>query len=215
MYRGAERENAPNTAGALPTTTEYQMSNSGGFDDSFEDMTAGEALDPDGTLYADTLTVAATFSSLETIADFVQQKAARSNLSFKRTWELMLAIDEICSNIIAHTLPTDEDRKISLTWTLEDGVVLMTLSDNGIAFNPLSVPPAEREEIEETRFLGGMGSYLIEKMVDSISYERKNHANLLTIRKMLKKERNGRITSRQNGKPDCRSNRSSRQGGIE
>jgi len=126
------------------------------------------------------------FTSMEFISDFIQQKAQESNLSFKKAWELILAIDELCFNTIVHT-PSEEDNKIKIIWKDYKKYVVIHLLDNGHPFNPLSIPPGEIRILEEGKRLGGMGPYLIEKMVDEVSYKRENGYNCLIIKKYKKK----------------------------
>lgn len=132
----------------------------------------------------DVFVVKATPSCLELVSDYVQRKAQETRLSFKRTWELMLAVDEICFNITSHAFPDKSDgRMIKIAWKKNEEHVVILLSDNGIPFNPLKVPVNESEVFEENRLLGGMGPYLIEKMVDEVSYKRENGFNCLIIKK--------------------------------
>ncbi|HOJ41136.1 MAG TPA: ATP-binding protein, partial [bacterium] len=107
------------------------------------------------------------------------------------TWEVMLAIDEICCNIIAHARPLGGQHALYLTWQDEPEAVTIFVSDKGIPFNPLLPCTEEKEVLEENRRLGGMGPHLIEKMLDKVSYRRENGFNHLCLCK-FKSRRNNR-----------------------
>lgn len=134
-----------------------------------------------------TLVVKTNFGSLELIGDFIQARAHAARLGFKKTWEIMLALDEICCNIISHAKPEQKDRKIKITWKQEPDSTTILLADNGPPFNPLEISPEEIEVLEENKRLGGMGPYLIQKMLDVVTYKRNNGVNCLFLRKYRKK----------------------------
>jgi len=145
------------------------------------------------------LVVDAQVASLEEIGDFIQQKADESGLSFKRTWELMLAVDEVCSNMIAHAGPDDVECRVETRWKNEPDCVTISISDNAFTFNPLTVAADEEEVSEESKNLGGMGTYLIGKMVDTAEYRREDGMNTVTIRKFKKRNANHRPREQQKG----------------
>ena len=130
-----------------------------------------------------TLVVKANYSSLEEISDFVQGHAETSGLSFKKTWEVMLALDELCCSTISHIGSDDDELKLKILWKQHEKGVTIQISDNGPPFNPLRAAPDEKEVLEENKRLGGMGPYLIEKMLDEIAYKRINGHNVLVLTK--------------------------------
>ncbi len=137
------------------------------------------------------LVVKAAYSSLEAISDFIQSHAEESGLSFKKTWEVMLALDELCCNIISHSDADDDEEEdaeeLRILWKQDPKGVAIQISDDGPPYNPMQVTPGERDVLEENRRLGGMGPYLIEKMLDEVTYKRVNGTNVLTLRKKKRK----------------------------
>ena len=58
----------------------------------------------------------------------------------------------------------------------------ITIADSGKPFNPLvQKPKADREASLEERQMGGLGLLFIRKCLDEVSYQRKNHQNILTL----------------------------------
>ncbi len=124
--------------------------------------------------------------SLEHISDFIQERSLASRLNFKRTWELMLVIDEVCSSIVLHA--KNRESELKLVWKDLETAVEVEIIDEGEDFNPLLQP----EEDNESSELGAMGAYLIDKMVDKACYKRTNGINRTFIGKNKCRKNNGR-----------------------
>ncbi|MDD3725747.1 MAG: ATP-binding protein [Candidatus Ratteibacteria bacterium] len=129
---------------------------------------------------------------LEYISDFIQEKSLGIKLGFKKTWELMLVVDEICSNILSNS-PSDSFLKI--IWKSDDNCVKVEIIDKGWPYNPLESPSDE----DEMCSLGAMGTYMIEKMVDSVDYQRIRDINKVSLTK-YRRQKNNHMKS--NGKGD-------------
>lgn len=155
---------------------------------------------PELTVEKKELCVPAVFSSLEKISDFIQQQAHQSRLSFKKTWELMLVMDELCCSIISHGRSCSGKHVLFLRWKEEPEYITIQLSDNGIPFNPLLPCAEEKEVVEETKRLGGMGPHLIEKMIDGVSYHRENGYNFLCLSKFKGKRNHGNCSGKKGNK---------------
>jgi anti-sigma regulatory factor (Ser/Thr protein kinase) len=112
---------------------------------------------------------------LEGISDFIQERSLFVKLGFKKTWELMLVVDEICSNIISNSASFDSMLKV--TWRYDGNSITVEVLDRGFPYNPLK--PTKEDDEEES--LGAMSTYMIEKMVDSAEYQRINETNRVSI----------------------------------
>ena len=133
------------------------------------------------------IVVKASFPYLEMISDFIRQQAGLSNLGFKKTWELMLAIDEITSNIVSYAASDKDNCKIKVVWKVEKNCITVSIYDNGRPFNPLKIPEEESNLIEENKRLGGMNPELVKKMVDEAFYKRENGLNCVMLKKYTRK----------------------------
>ena len=122
-----------------------------------------------------------TFGGLEVISDFVQKMCSQTKIGFKKTWELMMAIDELCSNLIA--CPYDEGDFIKITWKVDGNKVKIEIEENGSPFNPL-------ENFNEEDNFYGLGPQLVEKMVDEVKYVREKNLNRIILVKKVRKKKN-------------------------
>lgn len=125
----------------------------------------------------DYIVVEASYGSLELISNFIQKKCSLLNLSFKKTWELMLTVDEICSSII--TCRNNDPNIIKVTWENIANSVKIEIIDDGTPFNPLNT--------KETDY--GLGFQVIKEMVDYYEYKRENGYNIVILKKYKRRKK--------------------------
>ena len=75
---------------------------------------------------------------------------------------------------------TDE---ISLT--MNHGTWTITLTDNGVAFDPTTCPEVDTDQVVAERQIGGQGIALLRQIADDIQYRRKDGQNELMIIKNI------------------------------
>lgn len=126
------------------------------------------------------LRLAATLDALEPIRTFVEEAAALAGLDRKRGYRLMLAVDEIATNVITHGY--DEAGLVGdvvIICELDETSVTITLEDDALPFDPFTLAePADLHAPVEERSIGGLGVFLTIRGVDSFLYRRvgaKNH----------------------------------------
>jgi anti-sigma regulatory factor (Ser/Thr protein kinase) len=127
----------------------------------------------------------ATFEArLERLADirrFVEESCRRAGVPDSACFDLKLAVDEACTNIIEHGY---EGRagSISLSCRADGDALSVTIRDRGRAFDPAGVPAADITSPCEERPIGGLGWHLIRSSVDEINYGRDpSGGNRLTL----------------------------------
>lgn len=109
--------------------------------------------------------------------------------------KLEVALEEAVVNIVNYSQATeiglivqrDAPRPASPLDPSRNGrqsVVSITLTDNGVPFDPTSVETDPAKAIDELQ-IGGMGISLLRRIVDELHYERTNEWNQLTIIKYL------------------------------
>lgn len=125
----------------------------------------------------DYILVEANYEGLEFISNFVQNRCLNIRLSFKKSWELMLAVDEICSTII--TCQKNEPNYIKVTWENSGNLIIIKIIDDGTPFNPLNY------HLEDTDY--GLGAKIIYQMIDETFYKRENGLNIITLKKYKRK----------------------------
>ena len=130
------------------------------------------------------LQVDSRLENLEVIADFVATSMKQLGIE-EGTYQVQLAVDEACSNIIKYAY-SDWEGIISIACELQDNEFVITIGDKGSPFDPNSVPPPDMETDWDERSIGGLGIYMMRKLMDEVSYSYDTEkGNRLTMRKKL------------------------------
>jgi len=130
----------------------------------------------DGVL---SLTVQATDENLDKVLSFVEAKMEEMECSFKQINQVALALEEAYVNV-AHYAYTDGGLA-SIELQQDGNVLTITLIDSGKPFDPLSKDEPDITLDAQDRQIGGLGIFLIKKVMTSVSYERKDNQNILTM----------------------------------
>ena len=127
-------------------------------------------------------TFEANFHNLDEIRDFVGEAARQAGFSEKEIYSIQLAADEASTNIIEHAYAGIENGKIEIDCSITGGELKIIMRDNGKSFDPSSVPePNVKADLSE-RKIGGLGMYLMRKLMDDVFYESSPDAgNTLTM----------------------------------
>jgi anti-sigma regulatory factor (Ser/Thr protein kinase) len=133
-----------------------------------------------------TTTFDATFDNLDEIREFVGEAARKAGFSDKEIYAIQLAADEASSNIIEHAYAGVKGGKLEIDLSVSDKEMKITMRDHGKPFDPASVPePNVKADLSE-RKIGGLGMYLMRKLMDEVSYESSvETGNILTMIKRL------------------------------
>ena len=134
----------------------------------------------------ESLRVSATLDSLEKISTFVVDATTRAGLDDHAAWQVQLAVDEAATNIIQHGYNPAIPGIIDIAWRVEHDKLIVTLRDRGRRFNPKDVPAPNIQSPLEEREPGGLGLYLMNKLMDDVHFEfDDDDGNLLTMSKQI------------------------------
>lgn len=142
------------------------------------------------------ITVRGRYTEIRQVCEFVSEGAARAGFDEDAIFQVQLACDEACTNIIEHTYREEDVGDITVSWEIEGKAFVITITDNGEQFNPRDIPPAPipLSPLDEDEFEikeGGLGVYFMRKLMDSVNYSyKKGNGNILTMKKKLPTKRN-------------------------
>jgi len=130
---------------------------------------------------------AAKFEFLDEIRDFVGKIAREGGFSDKDVYNIQLATDEAASNMIEHSYENIPDGVIDLSCGMEGDKLRIVLVDYGEPFDPSAIPMPDLKADLSDRKIGGLGIFLMRKLMDEVHYEPKpDKSNVLT---MIKRKR--------------------------
>jgi anti-sigma regulatory factor (Ser/Thr protein kinase) len=121
-------------------------------------------------------------AEVEDVAELVSQFCATHNLSNQLLVALGVSLDEALSNIIRYAYQDKRDHSILVRLDYESGSVAATVEDDGLPFDPLSVPALDLASPDRDR---GFGIHFIRNLMDDVRYVRKNGINRLKMRKRI------------------------------
>jgi len=127
------------------------------------------------------LIVRAELGALAAIADFLAETLA--GCGDELVFAIQLAVDEACSNTILYGYPDGEPGTITIACTADGETVRVTVTDDGVPFDPLTVPPPRLDIPAEERPIGGLGIHFIRTVMDSVTYAREGGKNVLSMEK--------------------------------
>lgn len=132
------------------------------------------------------ITRAAELESLSVFREFITECCGRHNVPDETVFELKLAVDEACTNVIEHGYKGMDPGSIILSFRIEADRILVSITDFGHVFEPVEAPKPNVEAALEDRPLGGLGLYLIYQIMDNIDYQPSDDGNTLTFTKYIK-----------------------------
>ena len=120
---------------------------------------------------------------LPVLAEKIEQLGDKWELQPNLTMKINLVLEEALSNIIYYAFKDKEIHKIEVSISNKANKLIIEITDDGIPFDPttseqpdISLPASERP-------VGGLGIFLISKIMDTVGYSRKNNLNILTLTK--------------------------------
>ena len=129
------------------------------------------------------LRLAADLENLHAFKAFILEYSGREGLDQGKCRELELATDEILTNIISYAYPEKKGDITVICSVDRDGFFVVEIKDAGVSFNPLeSRDPEPAQNVEDTR-VGGLGLFLVRRMVDRLQYFREGNLNVLRLYK--------------------------------
>ncbi len=101
---------------------------------------------------------------------------------------LKLALDELVSNAIFYSNP-DPDSLIRVSARVTDQTLNLDIVDSGAPFDPFSRQDPDTTLSIAEREIGGLGIYLVNKLIDHTSYQRVDNQNVVRLSINLEKDK--------------------------
>ncbi|NOX34655.1 MAG: ATP-binding protein [Deltaproteobacteria bacterium] len=106
--------------------------------------------------------------NLKCIRSAMADIASKAGISKEVAGNIILAVDEACSNIIRHGYKNDYNRKIDVCFNLMTNLLTISIIDSGIRFDINSIEPRDTSQLKP----GGLGLYIIKQVMDIVEYSR-------------------------------------------
>lgn len=124
-------------------------------------------------------------SQTERLGEFIQQICRQAGLDAPSSTKLNIAVEEAVVNVMNYAYQPDNDGEVRIDASIVENDLVITITDKGQPFDPTAVEAADTSLDAEDRPIGGLGIHLMRRYTDSISYERRNDENVLTLTKHI------------------------------
>lgn len=116
---------------------------------------------------------------------FVEEIGEELSLPAALVMNLNLVLEEAVSNIILYAYPKKFEQNISIEAVKQKDSLIFVITDTGVAFDPTKVDEANITLSAEERPIGGLGIFLIKKIMNEVEYQRIDGVNVFTLKKTL------------------------------
>ena len=96
-----------------------------------------------------------------------------------------VALDELLANDISYGMAGRENGSLMVEVELDQERVTVTITDNGPEFDPFRQALPDTTLSVEDRPIGGLGIFLVQKLMDEVAYERRDGNNVVKLVKRL------------------------------
>lgn len=136
-------------------------------------------------ILTETLTLHNDISEVPQLNDFIEAVAERLGIEPSTALQLQLAVEEAVVNVMDYAYPPDSVGEVSVATTSDGQCLKIVITDSGVPFDPTEQEKADISLSVEERQIGGLGILLVNEIMDTVSYERKDGKNVLTLTKQL------------------------------
>jgi serine/threonine-protein kinase RsbW len=126
------------------------------------------------------ITVPARFENLALIGEFIVTVARRAGFDEKGVFNVQLAADEACTNVMEHAYE-EQDGQVRVACVLHPDRLEIGVHDTGRRFDPTKVPPPDLDAPLEDRETGGLGLHFMRAVMDDVRFEFNKSGNHLTM----------------------------------
>lgn len=130
------------------------------------------------------LRMPATLENLETVISFIRTQLCAVDCPHGIQTKIYIAAEEVYVNI-AHYAYDDPPGEVFIRCEVDASVMTLVFSDRGKPYNPLLQETPDLTANAEERAVGGLGIFLVKKLMDEVSYVFSAGQNQLTLRKFL------------------------------
>ena len=108
--------------------------------------------------------------NLSEIREFVGEAARAFGFSEESVANIVLAVDEACTNIIKHAYQYATNKEIEVSIIQNKLSFEIRIFDSGKPFDPTTIRQPDLKEHIGHRKRGGLGVYLMKKLMDKVEY---------------------------------------------
>jgi serine/threonine-protein kinase RsbW len=116
------------------------------------------------------LKVKAILENVPRVTHIVAQAASNAGFGDQALYQIELAVDEACANVVEHAYPEGESGEMEVSCYLDALRFVIRVRDWGPGFEPGAVDEPDVLAPLEERGLGGLGLFLVRQVMDDMHF---------------------------------------------
>lgn len=125
-------------------------------------------------------------NNLKKLRAFLNDCLVSFNVNEQELSLVILAVDEICSNIIIHANHCNPDHFLELEISLDGSNVKIQIKDRGELFDYRTYNEPEIEALVSEKKKGSLGLMLVRRIMDTVEFKKSGDINICTMLKSIK-----------------------------
>ena len=110
-------------------------------------------------------------TNLKIIRDFISDIAGKAGFTDEVKFDIALAVDEACTNVIKHAYRGGVGREITINVRYDSEKIVIAVSDSGNGFDTSSVDNFDIGAKLKKMERGGLGIHLIKETMDEVEFK--------------------------------------------
>ena len=120
-------------------------------------------------------------ANLKKIRSFVSNVLDQYGIPDKDINLLVVAVDEVCSNLIIHSHKCDRSKNIEVRIKKKNGAFTFEIIDSEELYDINQHNAPTIEQIVESKRMGGIGLILVKRIMDQIQVEKRGNMNICRL----------------------------------
>ena len=127
------------------------------------------------------ITIGCSKNELVRVRQFASDMLEANSVPDLQAHKLVLAVDEVCANLIIHANDCNPDNQIEFTVDIKPKQIIFTFKDKGVGFDINEYESPSMEELVSARRQGGIGLMLVKRIMDKIEFSTEKNHNICRL----------------------------------
>ena len=122
---------------------------------------------------------------IDTVRKFFDDYSKENKLTEKTVHDIQMALDELLTNIVNYGYEDTDEHRIDVRFGINDDALMVEIIDDSKPYNILEQENPDISLSVEDKPIGGLGIFLIKKLMSNVDYYTKEGKNHLVMTKEL------------------------------
>jgi sigma-B regulation protein RsbU (phosphoserine phosphatase) len=144
------------------------------------------AMEPDNVVeHRQEIIISNKLGEIDRVNDTFNEFAEQCDIPMPVSLKVNMVFDELLNNVISYAYGDEEEHSIEVIVERSGEQLSISISDDGVPFNPFTREDPDTTLSLEERDIGGLGIHLVKKVMDEANYQRRHNRNIVTLIKNL------------------------------